>query len=269
MVAVGLAVLSTVAYAFAALNQRRAAIGEPRLGRQLRRPIWWLAIALLGTGAVLHVAALRFGALALVQPLGALTLVFAVPLAAWTERRSPTRREGWGVVAAVIGLVALLVLTRPTGTAHPLEAPTTAGVAGLCLALLALVAVATQASPRAQGVGFAFAAGISSAVASSFTQTVLVAGGWQQAVPAAAAVGVFIVCGMLLSQLSYRRSLSAPLATATITNPVASAVFGTLVLGEQVATGTIATAAGLIAAAVAAIGVVLLAHTRPGLAQLR
>jgi threonine/homoserine efflux transporter RhtA len=67
--------------------------------------------------------------------------------------------------------------------------------------------------------------------------------------------------GMVLSQLSYRRSLSAPLATATITNPVVAAVFGVLVLGEQATTGTAATAVGLVAAAVAGTGIVLLARS--------
>jgi drug/metabolite transporter (DMT)-like permease len=262
MASVVLAVLSTMAYAVAALQQRSAAVGEARLVHQLRRPAYWLAVGLLATGAGLHVAALRFGPLTVVQPLGALTLVFAVPLAARTERRAPTRREWLGVVAAVFGLVALLALTRPTGPARALDGRTTGLVTVFTLGLLTAIWLASRAAGRADGVCLALAAGISSAVASSFTQAVQVTGRWQQqALPALGALVVFMVLGMLLSQLSYRRSLSAPLATATITNPVAAAVLGVLVLGEQATSGTAETAAGLVAAVVAGAGIVLLARS--------
>ena len=262
MASIAFAVLSTIAYALAALQQRSAAMADARLGHQLRRPAWWLAVGLLTTGAGLHVAALRFGPLTVVQPLGALTLVFAVPLAARTERRAPTRREWLGVGAAVFGLAALLALTRPVGAAHALDGRTTGNVTAVALALVAALWLASRASGRAEGVWLAFAAGISSAIASSFTHTVLATGRWQQAMPTLGALAVFIVLGLLLSQLSYRRSLSAPLATATITNPVAAAAFGLLVLGEQASSGLTATAVGLVAAAVAGAGIVLLAHSR-------
>ncbi len=39
----------------------------------LGRGAWWSAVGLNATGALLHVAALNYGPLTLVQPLGALT----------------------------------------------------------------------------------------------------------------------------------------------------------------------------------------------------
>jgi drug/metabolite transporter (DMT)-like permease len=261
MTAVLLAVLSTVIYALAALQQRRAAAAAPRLAGQLRRPVWWLAVGLLGTGAGLHAAALTFGPLTLVQPLGALTLVFAVPLAAYTERRVPTPREWLGVAAAVCGLAGLLALIRPAGPARVLDGGNTALVAAFALVLLATVWLAGRSAGRAQGTWLACGAGVSSAVASSCTQTVLVASRWQQAIPALAALVIFVLIGLLLSQLSYRQGLSAPLAAATITNPVAATSLGVLVLGEQVTSGIAAITLGVIAAGVAAVGVVQLTRT--------
>jgi drug/metabolite transporter (DMT)-like permease len=267
MVSVVLAVLSTIAYAGAALQQRTAAVADTRLARQLRRPEWWLSVALLAAGGGLHAAALRFGALTLVQPLGALTLVFAVPLAAWNERRRLTRDEWRGVAAAVFGLTTLLALTRPAGAGHPLDGEKTAVVTLVILALLVTIWLASRAAGRAEGVSLALAAGTASASASMFTQTVLASGRWQQAMPMLGALAVFIVAGMLLSQLSYRTSLSAPLATATLANPVASAVLGVLVLGEQATSGTVATTAGLGAAVVAGVGIVLLARSAATVAR--
>jgi drug/metabolite transporter (DMT)-like permease len=209
---------------------------------------------------------LAFGPLTVVQPLGGLTLVFAVPLAARIERRAPTRGEWLGVVAAVLGLSTLLALAQPSGLAHALDARTTGWVAAVILAAVAAVWLASRMGRRARGVWLAFGSGISSAVASSFTHAALVGGDWEQAAPLVGAVGIFMLLGLLLGQLSYQRSLSAPLATATITNPIAAATFGVLVLGEHATSGAVASTMALVAAAVAGAGIILLA--RSGAAQL-
>jgi len=262
MTAVVLAVLSSIAYALAALQQRTAAVADKRLLRQLRRPEWLLSVALLSAGGALHGAALHFGAITLVQPLGALTLVFAVPLAAWRQRRGLARNEVLGVVAAVIGLTTFLALTRPTGPGHALDTPKSGVVTLVVLALLGMIWLARHAVGPAQGVCFALAAGTASATASMFTQAVLAGGRWQSVVPVLVAMVAFSLLGMLFSQLSYRNSFSAPMATATVTNPVASAALGVLVLGEQASSGTAQTSVGLAAAVLAAAGIVLLARSR-------
>jgi hypothetical protein len=261
MTAVVLAVLSAIAYSWAALQQRTAAVADARLLRQLRRPEWLLSVALLSTGGALHGAALHFGAITLVQPLGALTLVFAVPLAAWRQRRMLARSESLGVIAAVIGLTTFLALTRPTGPGRTLDATMTGVVTLVILALLATIWAVNRGSGSAQGVGLALAAGTAAATASMFTQAVLAGGRWQSIVPVLVAMLAFSLLGMLFSQLSYRRGFSAPMATATVTNPVASAALGVLVLGEQASSGAAATAVGLVAAVVAAAGIVLLARS--------
>ncbi|MGG8408316.1 DMT family transporter, partial [Streptomyces sp. 12297] len=86
--AVLLSLVSAVAYAGGAIVQEQVAVstsGQPYA--PLRRAGWWVAVGLNGLGALLHVAALAYGPLSLVQPLGALTIVFALPLAALFVRR--------------------------------------------------------------------------------------------------------------------------------------------------------------------------------------
>ncbi|HEY7225046.1 MAG TPA: DMT family transporter [Micromonosporaceae bacterium] len=261
MTSVVLAVLSAIAYSLAALQQRTAAVADARLLRQFRRPEWLLSVALLSAGGALHGAALHFGAITLVQPLGALTLVFAVPLAAWRQRRGLARTEWLGVVAAVLGLTTFLALTRPTGQGPTLDAATTGVVTLVVLGLLATIWLGSRAAGPLQGVCLALAAGAASATASMFTQVVLAGGAWRSAAPVLGAMVAFSLLGMLLSQMSYRSSFSAPMATATVTNPVASAALGVLVLGEQTTSGVAVTTVGLTAAAVAAAGVVLLARS--------
>jgi len=79
--AVGLSILSAASYAGAAVAQERLAENRHRgLGR------WAVALALTVSGVGLHVLALNFGTLAVVQALGTLTLLFALPISALRYR---------------------------------------------------------------------------------------------------------------------------------------------------------------------------------------
>lgn len=83
-----LSLVSAVAYAAGAILQERVAADTPaRPYAPLHHGVWWAAVALNGVGALLHVVALAYGPLSLVQPLGALTIVFALPMAAVFVRR--------------------------------------------------------------------------------------------------------------------------------------------------------------------------------------
>lgn len=111
MIAVVLSLVFTAAHASAVVAQARlAGRTEPDAGvlRLLGRGAWWSAVALNAGGALLHVAALKYGPLTLVQPLGALTLVAAVPLGARAAGRRVTRTERRGTIVTLLGLGGLL-----------------------------------------------------------------------------------------------------------------------------------------------------------------
>ncbi|CAM5564054.1 hypothetical protein SGLAM104S_09708 [Streptomyces glaucescens] len=106
-----LSLVSAVAYAGGAIVQERVAESSP--GEQyapLRRPGWWAAVALNGLGGLLHVVALAYGPLSVVQPLGALTIVFALPMAALFVGRRAGATAWRGAVMATVGLAGLLSL---------------------------------------------------------------------------------------------------------------------------------------------------------------
>ncbi|CAM5589822.1 Integral membrane protein OS=Streptomyces alboniger OX=132473 GN=CP975_30810 PE=4 SV=1 [Streptomyces alboniger] len=58
--------------------------------------VWWSSVGLDAAAALLHVAALKYGLLTMVQPLGALTLVAAVPLGAHRDAPGSTALEWRG-----------------------------------------------------------------------------------------------------------------------------------------------------------------------------
>lgn len=131
------ALLSAVCYATAAVAQERTAAA----GRKPTGGLWTLALVLQAAGAGLHAVALRYGSLTVVQALGALTLVLALPLHAALGRRRVRPREWGGAGLTVLGLVALLLSTAPPGTERAL------GGAELVL-LAAITAAAALALTR-------------------------------------------------------------------------------------------------------------------------
>ncbi|MFF7728711.1 DMT family transporter [Streptomyces sp. NPDC008001] len=270
-----LCLVSAVAYAGAAIVQERVAASAPDgpCG-PLRRPGWWGAVALTGLGAGLHVVALAYGPLSLVQPLGALTIVFALPMAALSARR-PVGPAGWrGALLATSGLAGLLTLTGPP-RAESLGAAQRPVLAAVVLTGAAVLALGARWVRRAvvRGVVLAAAAGAAFGMASVFTKAA--AQDWTShetgaLVPTLLTTAFLASAGMLLSQASYRGAgLAAPLATVTIVNPVVAAAVGTAVLGETFRYGVPGGLLALLAGTAATAGVVTLSRLAPDPARPR
>ncbi|MFF9159235.1 DMT family transporter [Streptomyces longwoodensis] len=266
-----LSLVSAVAYAAGAIVQEQVAVSSPD-GQYapLRRPGWWAALALNGLGGLLHVVALAYGPLSLVQPLGALTIVFALPMAALLVRRRAGATAWRGAIMATVGLAGLLSLVGAS------DAQSLSGAQRVFVALVtggAVVALmvagrAAHRHPAVRSVLLATGSGIAFGMSSVFTKTVAV--DWSGGVtasdlPSLAVIGVFATAGVLLSQASYKDAgLAAPLATLTVVNPVVAAVVGITMFGETFRYGTTGTALALSCAVVAGGGLILLTTERIG-----
>lgn len=266
LVAVALSLVSAAAYASAAVAQARlAGRTEPSAGalRLMGRGAWWSAVGLNAAGALLHVAALKYGPLTLVQPLGALTLVAAVPLGARSAGRKVSRTEWRGTLLTLLGLAALLLAAGGAAPHDTLTLPEAVGVGAVTM-----VFVAALSRPGTRpGLRHAAASGITSGVASALTQTLTVAAtdhsgpllSWRL-VTVALLVSFFALGGLLLSQTAYRGGLGAPLAVVTLANPVAAAAIGLVLLGERLQGGPLGLIPALAGAAAAVRGVFLLSR---------
>lgn len=264
-----LSFVSALAYAGGAIVQEQVAVSSP--GEQyapLRRPAWWAAVALNGLGGLLHVVALAYGPLSLVQPLGALTIVFALPMAALFVGRRAGATAWRGALMASVGLAGLLALVGTAGSQSlttPQRAVAAAVTAGAIVALM-VAARAVHRHPAVRSILLAIASGVAFGMSSVFTKTVAVdwADGLAAAdVPSLAVIGVLATAGILLSQASYRGAgLAAPLATLTVVNPVVAAAVGITMFGETFRHGTAGTVLALGSAVVAAGGLILLTTER-------
>jgi drug/metabolite transporter (DMT)-like permease len=265
-----LSLVSAVAYAAGAILQEHVATTTPsRPYAPLHQGRWWAAVALNSVGAVLHVVALAYGPLSLVQPLGALTIVFALPMAALFARRRAGRTAWRGAIMATVGLAGLLALT---GEAESRSlGPAGRGVlAAVTLGTVALLFLMAQGMhrPIMRSVLLAGAAGVAFGIASVFTKSVAVDWQWSAPLsqwPSLTVIAALATGGLLLSQASYRGAgLAAPLATIIVVNPVVAAVVGITMFGEGFRYGVVGTVLALACGVVAAGGLILLTLERMG-----
>ncbi|MFF5492176.1 hypothetical protein [Streptomyces aquilus] len=259
LLAVALSLISAVCYATAAVVQERTAAATPGMRGALARGAWWGSVALNAGGALLHVVALRYGPLTLVQPLGALSLVLAVPLGSLATGRRTSGTQWRGVACTLVGLSALLLVTAAGGAPHD-----TLGTAEvLAVALFAAGAVAVLVSVGTGGLAFAAASGIASGVGSTLSQKLAMGPtvSWDTALVALLTVG-FAVGGLLLSQQAYRGGLGGPLALLTLVNPVTASAIGIALLGEGFRYGGTGTLLALAGGAAAVYGVTLLSRAQ-------
>ena len=241
--AVALSVFSAACYAAAAVVQERlAARGHRGVGR------WAASVGLTLLGAATHTVALDFASVGVVQALGTLTLLFALPIAA-VRTRTPITPGAWRdaglTVAGLVGIMSLA--TQPAADAAVAGDTARYLILATAAALVSLAVLARHAtSPVLRSVLLAGASGTAFGVSSVFTKSMLVS----FSVPGAVTVTALAVAGYLLGQASYRGGgLAAPLAMVSVSNPAVAATVGVLVLGESFRLGT----AGLILTAVAAL----------------
>jgi drug/metabolite transporter (DMT)-like permease len=273
-----LAIAAATAHAAAAVVQERLAtrMGQGtatappsrRLmsGTVLVQRAWWVAVGLAIGASLLHVAALGHGPLNLVQPIGAMTVVLALPMRAVVTGRRVNPAEWHGAGLAVLGLAGLLLLSasgRPVRTLTGGEVLGVSATAGAVVALALVMATITSAMV-ARSMIYAAGAGVAFGAASAITQTVVVRaaneGPWSIVGQPAVIVLVLAGGGLLLAQAAYRGGLGAPLAMLALVNPATAVVIGMSLLGERYAGGPAGLALAVAAALVAAAGVLRLAR---------
>ncbi|WP_433801575.1 DMT family transporter [Actinomycetospora sp. CA-084318] len=272
--AVGLALCSAFLYALAAALQRLAAgrtSGRSHFfGALVRQPVWWGGVGSMAAGAGIHVVALGLGSVTLVQPIGVLALVLALPLDARFERRVVTRAEWAAAAVLVAGLGGLLALAphRPEpGGALPGGLVITVAAAGVVLALL--VATSTRLRAGSRAVCRAAGAGLCAGTTSGLVRPVLHGlhrGPFDAGLlTAGVAVLVLPVLGLLLLQTAYRDGgLDAGLATQTTIDPVVAGSIGIAVLGERFTGGPGGAVLAAACAVVTVAGLVWLIRSGPG-----
>lgn len=247
------------------LVKRRKALSPAIFVDLARQPLWVAAVGGTLLGFALQVLALKYGPLALVEPLLACGLIFAVLINSYLRKRFDPILLG-GVVATAAGIAGFLIISNPSPgrtsvgffTVLPLGAGLAAALAG-CLAL----------SRRAKTYGplaLALACGICYGVSAFLVKLVIsdVGAGlgslftdWP--IYALAIVGPL---GFLLNENAFQSGtfLAPVLSIITVCDPVVSVALGWLWLGERLSSTPAGIAGEVISLVLMAVGIVVIAH---------
>ena len=248
--------------------KRRRAL-SPRIFVDLaRQPLWLASIGGTVIGFALQVLALRYGPLALVEPLLVCDLIFAVLINSYLRKRWDPILLG-GVVATAIGVAGFLVIARPTNGQSTVSFSVVLPLGvGLAAAVAGCLAVAAR-NENLRPLALALACGINYGVAAFLVKLVVsdVSGGlvglltdWP--IYALAVVGPL---GFLLNENAFQQgTLIAPvLSIITVCDPLISIALAALWLNEKLSSSAGAIAGEVIFLALMVGGIVVCAHRAP------
>jgi drug/metabolite transporter (DMT)-like permease len=268
-----LALGAALLFALGTVLQQKVAAAAPdhralRFGFLLelaRRPVWLAGLAADMLGYVCQAAALGVGRLAVVQPLLATTVIFALPIGAKLTGHRTTRREVLAAATVAAGLGAFLVLADPSGGRGDATTLGWAIVGAVSVPLcVGLVLLSRGRSPAlkatllgiATGVLWGVSAGLTKAVVDHLDEGLLkLLVDWH--LYALAVVGW---ASLTLAQASLQAGALAPaVATQTTMDPIASVAIGTLAFHESLRASPFVVVAAALALAAMLGGLAVLA----------
>jgi drug/metabolite transporter (DMT)-like permease len=280
--AILLAIAASLCTATSSVCQRLGASSNETTGfdvwlvfRLARRPVWLLGVASMILGFAFQLSALRYGELALVQPILALELLFVFGyLAVIGSRRVKVKRRDWLAAAAMsAGIGLFLFLASPSG--GRLHAPGSSWwLAGLVTFGVVLVALAVALGPgngpgatRARraavlgavtGISWGFVAAVIKELSSHL-------GDGLGAIFSSWSLYVLIVVGAAAMLLASHALAAGPLAASqpgfTVLDPLAASLLGVFLFGEHIRTGIFDLAGEALALAVVIAGATALSHS--------
>ena len=279
--AILLAVAASFCTATSSVCQRLGARSEEKVGfdpalllRLARRPVWLAGLASMILGFVLQISALRYGALALVQPILAIELIFVFGYMAVIGSRPVRQRDWMAAVAMCAGLGLFLFASSPSG--GRLHAPgvlwVAAGLVSLAVVALALaVAFGLGRRPGAAPTRRAAVLGAATGISWGFVAAVIKElsshlGGGPGAIFGNWSVYVLIGAGTATLLLASHALAAGPLAASqpgfTILDPLAATLLGLFVFSEHIQTGALQLAGQALGLLLLVAGVTALSHSQ-------
>jgi drug/metabolite transporter (DMT)-like permease len=244
--AIGAALLAALAAAVGivvrqAALQRSAAQDVPSaVTAILRDRLWWAGTTAAAAGYAFQALALAHGSVLLVQPLVVSSLLFVLPLSAWSSGGRVTPVEwGWALLLTA-GLAVFVLVGQPREGHYRPPAPAwTLALAGVVPIVAICVVVARRSSgrTRAASLGVAVAVGLGMiAVITKICTHRFAIGGWHGllSIPAPYVLVALAVVVTVLQQWAFRAgALAASVPIMLVGEPVVAVALGMVVLGEH------------------------------------
>jgi len=242
---------------------------SPRLLLDLvRKPLWVAGIVVMVIGQLLGAAALGQGSLALVEPLLAANLLFALSVSALWRRHRLGGREWGGALLLIAGLAGFLLAADPGdgpgGRVHWYGWVVAAG--SILVVVVFFVFLARRTDLAGEGTLLGTAAGVLFGLQDALTsRAVPMIGhgplGLLTSWKLYAVLGVALV-GLVLGQSAFRAApLTASLPGLTVAEPLTGIALGAVLFSEPLRLSAPAVLAEVAAFVAIAFGVVLLTRS--------
>lgn len=272
LLAIVLSLLAAALFAAASVLQQRgtstiaddAALGAGMLGSLVQRPVWVAGIFADIAGFGVQAWALAVGSLLLVQPILVTTLVFALPLAARSDKRRLSAKEWSWAALLIVSLVVFVHLGEPTAGLDRPPFPSWLPALVICTPLIAACVWAAASLPHGtkRSLVLAVAAGTLLGLSAPLTKSAISAFGdglvaglttwelWGMAITAS--------LGTFWQQSSYQAGdVQTSLPTVTVLKPVIAMALGLTAYRETLHVGRasdvllLAALVGMVAATIA------------------
>ena len=275
IIAIALVLASAAVQALSNVLQHKAASRRTRGGsvamdllRSMRSLVFALGISLMLVGGGLHIAALGFGSIIIVQTVFVSQLIFVLPFSAWIAKLHIMRRDWIAAVAVTAGIATFVIVANPTGsnnTATTAESLTVVlATTGLCLALGVIAYLQSSGVVRAVLLGIA--GGIFAGLFAPLTKAVIGAAG--AGIPALLGnwlTWAFVAIGILALALPFMAFQAGRITTSLplimVLNPVYATVLGIWLFDERVDDSPVALAVIAVSIVVMIVGVVFLSRS--------
>lgn len=234
---------------------------------------WVIGLALVFTGAAIHLAALTFAPVSVVQPVGILAVPWSVLLASRIHKHHISAKLWRAVGITVLGVVGFTVFSSlfATGEKYVSFAAMLWSFVAVCLICAVLSVFATRAVAWAKAILWSSVGAIFYGLASGFMKASMNLiqkhdhgfGSWQFL----ATVAMMLLCYVLGAWMIQQGYASGPaeitVGTMTTVDPFVAVVFGLVVLGEGLGMGIGPMIGMVVTGALAVYGVAMLSKDHP------
>jgi len=242
---------------------------SPRILLDLvQQPLWLIAIGATVAGFTLQVVALKYGELALVEPLLVCDLIFAVLIGAYLRKRWDPVMLG-GVAACTAGIAGFLAIARPSGGTMAVSFIVVVPLVAVLVPVVAGCLTVAGRSENLRPLALALACGVCYGVSAFLVK--LVTGQFGGGLPEVLRhwpiymLAVVAPVGFILNENAFQqgRRLAPVMAIIIATDPLVSIALAALLLHETLNSSPASIAGQVLLLALMTTGIVIIAHHSP------